>query len=417
MFFPFLWVINYKVWRLRLTEFEAFFKGKEFNWKPGLKRVKAAVEAFGGKGYPSVIVAGTNGKGSTAVLTAEALKKQGFNVGLFTSPHVYRFNERIRVNGREVETGELNLAFRRVRPLIERFNLTYFEASLLLALEVFKGRGVECGVFEVGLGGRLDATNALSHQVGVLTKLSLEHREWLGDSLREIAGEKVAVFKEGMVGVALDNPPEVLEVLKAGFGGELHLYGRDFWADEVRVSLEGTRFYYMGQLPVELRLVGRHYAENASGAIKAAQLLTERFLGRKFLIPRSFTSTLPGRFEVLRGEPPFIFDGAHNSQALRALFKTLRELNIKASVIFGAFKDKEVGDALREVKAYLDFSGGRFYATSLPPPRGLSALELLKRAKELGIEGRAVEKIKLKDFKEPVVLTGSFYLGGRVERG
>jgi len=400
-----------------LTDFERFFEGKEFNWKPGLERVKGAVEESGGKDYPSVIVAGTNGKGSTAVLTAEALVKQGLTVGLFTSPHVYRFNERVRVNLEEVETEELDGAFKAVRPLVERFNLTYFEASLLLALEVFRRRGVDCAVFEVGLGGRLDATNALNHQVGVLTKVSTDHREWLGESLEEIAGEKVAVFKEGMVGVALSNPPEVLEVLRGSFGGELHLFGRDFWAEEVKVSLEGTDFYYMGQLPVKLKMVGGHYAENASAAVRAAQLLAERFLGRKFLIPGEFNSTLPGRFEVLRREPPFIFDGAHNPQALRALFSTLKELGIRASVIFGGFKDKELMENLKEVEVYLEWSKGSFYAVSLPPPRGLSGGELLKAAGELGIEGREVKRIKLNEFKEPAVLTGSFYLGGKVERG
>ena len=402
---------------MSLTGFEEFFKGKEFNWKPGLERVKGAIKEFGEKSYPSVIVAGTNGKGSTATLTAEALQLQGFEVGLFTSPHIYRFNERIRVNLKEVETGKLDAAFFEVRPLIERFNLTYFEASLLLALEVFKKEEVDCAVFEVGLGGRLDATNVLNHQVGVLTRVSLDHLDWLGESLEEIAREKVAVFKGGMVGVALSNPPEVLEVLRERFKGELYLYGPHFWAEEVKVSLQGTAFYYMGQLPVSLKVVGSHYAENASAAIRAAQLLTERFLRKKFLIPGKFNSTLPGRFEVLRKEPPFIFDGAHNPQALRAFFNTLKNLEIRASVIFGGFKDKELTENLREVKAYLEWSKGNFYAASLSPPRGLSGEELLKVAQKMGIKGREVKKVSLYKFKEPAVLTGSFYLGGKVERG
>jgi dihydrofolate synthase/folylpolyglutamate synthase len=301
--------------------------------------------------------------------------------------------------------------------LVEKFKLTYFEASLLLALEVFRRENVNCAVFEVGLGGRLDATNSLNHQVGLLTKVSYDHRDWLGNSLREIAEEKVAVFKEGMAAVSLKNPPKVLEVLKERFKGELCLYGRDFWAEEVKTALEGTRFYYMGQLPISLKMVGGHYAENASGAIKAAQILTERFLGKRFFIPRKFNSVLPGRFEVLRSSPPFIFDGAHNPQALKALFKTLKELEIKASVIFGGFKDKELIGNLREIKAYLEYSGGEFYAVSLPPPRGAPARHLLKRAEEIGLKGKEVKKIKLSRFKEPTVLTGSFYLGGKVERG
>ncbi|WP_457680591.1 bifunctional folylpolyglutamate synthase/dihydrofolate synthase [Thermovibrio sp.] len=400
-----------------MTEFELFFREREFKWELGLERVRGAVGEFGGKDYPSIIVAGTNGKGTTALLTAEALLRQGFKVGLFTSPHVYRFNERIKVNLKEVEDGELNRAFREIRPLVEKYNLSYFEASLLLALEVFKRERVECGVFEVGLGGRLDATNALDHQVAVLTKVSLDHRDYLGSSLREIASEKVAVFKGKVVGVSLESSPEVLEVLRKEFKGELHLYGKDFWAEEPKLSLRGTDFYYMGQIPVSLRLVGSHYCENASCAVRASQILTERFLGKRFLIPKEFTSTLPGRFELLREEPPFIFDGAHNGQALRSLFKTLKELSIKADIIFGAFRDKELSDNLKEVREYLNWSGGELFTVSLPPPRGLSKEELVEIARKLGLSAKPLSRVKISQFKRPAVLTGSFYLGGLVERG
>ncbi len=397
---------------------EEYFKGKEFNWDIGLERIKGAVKEFKGKDYPSIVVAGTNGKGTTSHLIAEALKRQGLKVGLFTSPHVYSFTERIKVDLKEVSVQELNRSFREILPLVERFNLTYFEASLILALSVFREEGVDCAVFEVGLGGRLDAVNALNHQLAVLTGVSLDHTDYLGSTLREIAREKVAVFKGKEVGVVSEVSREVLKVLKSEFKGELHLYGRDFWADGEELFKFGTSFYYMGQLPIKLSLVGKHYCRNASTAIRAAQVFCERFLGRKFKIPKDFSVVLPGRFEVLRREPFALFDGAHNTEALRALFSTLKELNLKASVVFGSFKDKELSLNLKAVKDYLDWSCGELLLVEIPSERGAGVELLLETAEKLKIgKVKSLKRISLRELSFPVVITGSFYLGGLIERG
>ncbi len=398
--------------------FEEYFRGKEFKWDIGLDRVKGAIEEFGGKDYPSIVVAGTNGKGTTSHLIAEALKKQGLKVGLFTSPHVYSFRERVKVDLREVSSGELNRAFKGILPIVEKFNLSYFEASLILALNLFKEREVDCGVFEVGLGGRLDAVNALDNQLAVLTGVSLDHTNYLGSTIEEIAKEKVAVFKGKGVGVVSEVKREVLKVLESEFRGELHLYGRDFWADRMRLFKFGTSFYYMGQLPVKLKLVGKHYCKNASTAIRAAQVFCERFLGKKFKIPESFSVVLPGRFEILREEPLALFDGAHNREALTSLFNTLKELNLKASVVFGSFKDKELPLNLKAVKDYLDWSSGELLLVEIPSERGAKLEFLLETAREVGIRKvKSLDRITLKSLNFPVVLTGSFYLGGLIERG
>jgi len=158
--------------------FEQFYKDREFKWELGLERVKRALKSWGEKEFPSIIVAGTNGKGSTSTLIAEALYRQGISVGLFTSPHVYRFNERVKVDLKEASEEELNEAFGAVRAILELHELSYFEGLLILALEIFKRRGVECAVFEVGLGGRFDATNALNHDLAVLTSVSLVQTIW-----------------------------------------------------------------------------------------------------------------------------------------------------------------------------------------------------------------------------------------------
>ena len=401
-----------------LTAFEKYFEDKEFVWKPGLERIKGAVEEFGGKDYPSVIVAGTNGKGSVSHLIAEALIRNGLKVGLFTSPHLFRFNERIKVNLREVETEELNGAFEFVLPLIERFELTYFEASLVLALEVFRRERVDAAVFEVGLGGRLDATNVLNHQLAVLTSVSLDHTNYLGSSLSEIAREKAEVFRGVPFGVLGYVEEEVVETVRSVFDGELQLYGRDFWADGISVSISGTSFYYMGSVPMKTSLIGEHQAVNTSVAVRASQLFFEEFFRKHFLIPREFTVKLPGRFEVLKENPPVIFDVAHNEGALKKLFETAKELRISGDVYYSGLKDKEQERNLKVVSEYLKWSCGTLYLLQIGNERAESVERLKKIAVKSGIQNvEIVDRVKVKELKKPSIITGSFYIGGLVERG
>ena len=400
------------------TAFERYFEDKEFIWKPGLERIKRAVEEFGGKDYPSVIVAGTNGKGSVSHLIAEALIRNGLKVGLFTSPHLFRFNERIKVNLREVETKELDRAFESVLPLIERFELTYFEASLVLALEVFRRERVDAAVFEVGLGGRLDATNVLNHQLAVLTSVSLDHTNYLGSSLSEIAREKAEVFRGVPFGVLGDVEEEVVETVRSVFDGELQLYGRDFWADGVSVSISGTSFYYMGSVPMKTSLIGEHQAVNTSVAVRASQLFFEEFFRKHFLIPRDFTVKLPGRFEVLKENPPVIFDVAHNEGALKKLFETAKELGISGDVYYSGLKDKEQEKNLKVVSEYLKWSCGTLYLLQIGNERAESVERLKEIAVKLGVKKvKVVDRVRVKELKKPSIITGSFYIGGLVERG
>jgi len=400
------------------TAFERYFEDKEFIWKPGLERIKRAVEEFGGKDYPSVIVAGTNGKGSVSHLIAEALIRNGLKVGLFTSPHLFRFNERIKVNLREVETKELDRAFESVLPLIERFELTYFEASLVLALEVFRRERVDAAVFEVGLGGRLDATNVLNHQLAVLTSVSLDHTNYLGSSLSEIAREKAEVFRGAPFGVLGDVEEEVVETVRSVFDGELQLYGRDFWADGVSVSISGTSFYYMGSVPMKTSLIGEHQTVNTSVAVRASQLFFEKFFRKHFLIPREFTVKLPGRFEVLKENPPVIFDVAHNEGALKKLFETAKELRISGDVYYSGLKDKEQERNLKVVSEYLKWSCGTFYLLQIGNERAESVERLKEIAVKSGIQNvEIVDRVRVKELKKPSIITGSFYIGGLVERG
>ena len=336
-------------------------------------------------------------------------------MGLFTSPHLYRFNERIKVNLKEVPDGELNLCFSSVKELIEEFRLTYFEASLILALEVFKSKRVDVAVFEVGLGGRLDATNALNHNLAVLTNVQIDHTDYLGSSVAEIAEEKAEIFKSVSLGVVGTQGGLVIGAVKKRFKGELFVYGKDFWADGVSLSLEGTEFFYMGSLPLKLSLIGTFQAVNASVAVKAAQVFYERLFGH-FLIPREFKVKIPGRFEVLKREPLVVFDVAHNGGALRELFKTALRIGLRGDVYFGGLKDKNLRENLLLVGKYLKESGGRLYLLDTKGKRGLSACELKKLTEGLGLKAEILGKVNVAEIDSPAVITGSFYLGESIER-
>ena len=399
-----------------LTLFEEFFKEREFIWKPELERIRSAVNSLGKKDYPSIIVGGTNGKGSTSHLAAEALLKNGLKVGLFSSPHLFRFTERIKVNLKEVPQSKVDEAFLRIKPTVEEFNLTYFEASLILALEIFKTESVDVAVFEVGLGGRLDATNALKHDVAVLTNVSIDHRNYLGSTLKEIAGEKAEIFRNAKFGVIGTEDETVVETVGKLFNGELHLYGRDFWADGISVSLKGTEFFYMGSLPIKVSPIGEFQAVNASVAIRASQILTEKVMRKRFLVPRELKMKLPGRFQVLKEEPPVIFDVAHNEGALSKLFKTAVKLKVLGDVYFSSLKDKEIDKNLKAVSEYLKVSRGNLFLLEIENERGAPIKTLLKQAEKLGMKPKVLKgKIDVRKIERPAIITGSFYLGGLIE--
>jgi dihydrofolate synthase/folylpolyglutamate synthase len=336
-------------------------------------------------------------------------------VGLFTSPHLYRFNERIKVNLKEVSDEKLNRAFLSVKKLIEKFGLTYFEASLILALEIFRKERVDAAVFEVGLGGRLDATNALNHDLAVLTNVQIDHTNFLGFSVFEIAQEKAEIFRKVPLGVVGTEDERVLKAVSERFNGEPSICGKDFWADGISVSLEGTNFFYMGSLPVKLKLIGEVQAVNASVAIRAAQVFYEKFFGH-FTIPREFEVKIPGRFEILKRNPIVVFDVAHNGGALRELFKTALKLSLKANVYYGSLRDKNLTENLSIVGDYLKKSGGELYLLGTKGKRGMPADELKKLTDSLGLKAEAVEKIKLSRLNSPAIITGSFYIGDLIER-
>ncbi len=387
-----------------MTLFEKFFKDKEFVWKPGLNRINSAVKELSLKLPPSLIVAGTNGKGSSALLVASILKSHGLRCGLFSSPHLYRFNERFMIGLKSVSDEALNDAFLNVKFLIDKYSLTYFESAFLVSLFLF--RNCDFNVFEVGLGGRLDATNVLNHTAALITHIDIDHTNYLGKNIMDIAFEKLSVIKNCPAVVSKNEP--IISDMAKDFTDNLFIYGRDFSAGNIDVSLGGTSFTY-NKKTFKTNLIGKAQAYNAVSSIFASWLLLRNVFGIKpsyELTKKALLVQLNGRIQVIRRKPLLIIDVAHNVDALKNLFNTLKSLNVKANVLFSCLRDKDVAGNLKVIRNYLKFSGKKLLVTNIKNSRGMRTEELLKEARIMGIDSKA-----FKEFNgEPLIVAGSFYL-------
>jgi len=316
------------------------------------------------RAYPSVHIAGTNGKGSTAAFLESILRHAGFRTGLNTSPHLEKINERIRINGQEINDEAFAETFTRIQLLIEellaaaklRAHPTYFECVTAMAFEYFARERVEFGVFEVGLGGRLDATNILSPVVSIITRLDFDHENFLGHSLKEIAAEKAGILKPGVPLILAEQPAEARELILARateLGSPVIEPAQVFHADResmeegrirarIRETDSGKVFDIVPSLP------GRFQLQNALNAVAAARLLQNR----GFRIPDEaltdgIANTIwPGRLEKLQSAPDVYLDGAHNPGAARELAHFLEQnfQNRKLWLLYAALRDKAVDE-------------------------------------------------------------------------
>ncbi len=330
--------------------------------RPGLKRIEALVSALGKphREYPSVLVAGTNGKGSTSAMITSVLNEAGFKVGLFTSPHLVRFNERIRIGNSEITDREVASVAEKVRATMEKTkacrDATFFEVTTAMAFEYFKEKNVDLAVLEVGMGGRLDATNVVTPLVSVITNIGYDHERFLGKDVGGIAVEKAGVIKEGspvVCGVEGARTAGLIQGITRKRGSEFYLMGRDFgfvpsgrmfdyWADK-------NSFKGLG-----LNLRGPHQLKNASCATKALELLWQRgFNVREKALRRGFKKVVwPGRFEVLTKTktPAVVLDCAHNVPGAEALAHALGEFRFKRLfIVLGVMVDKDIAGIARSL--------------------------------------------------------------------
>ena len=316
------------------------------------------------RAYPSAHLAGTNGKGSTAAFLEAILRRAGFRTGLNTSPHLEKINERIRLNGEEISDDAFAETFTRIQALNEellaagklRAHPTYFECVTAMAFEYFARERADFGVFEVGLGGRLDATNILTPVVSVITRVDFDHENFLGHSLAEIAAEKAGILKPGVALILAGQAPEAREVIRARateLGCPVIETGSAFriekeWMENgsSRVIVRETASGWTTELAP--RLPGRFQIQNSLNAIAAARYLENRGyrISDQAIVQGIAEAVWPGRLEKLQSGPDVYLDGAHNPSAARELAAFL-EQNLagrKIWLVFGALRDKAVDE-------------------------------------------------------------------------
>lgn len=316
------------------------------------------------RAYPSAHVAGTNGKGSTAAFLESILRCAGFRTGLNTSPHLERINERIRVNGEEISDDAFAEVFTRVQEAIEgllaagrlRAHPTYFECVTAMAFEHFARTRVEFGVFEVGLGGRLDATNILTPVVSIITRVDFDHENFLGHSLAEIAAEKAGIIKQGVPVVVAEQRPEALEVIRerAARTGSLLMEAEkalrieNEWTENGCARASVAEPDSAWRCEIAPRLPGRFQLQNALNAVAAARWLQKRGykISDEAIAEGIARAEWPGRLEKIHSQPDVYLDGAHNPSAARQLAEFWKQnfAGRKLRLVFGALRDKAVDE-------------------------------------------------------------------------
>ena len=353
-----------------------------------LKRVRSVADRLGLRtpGCPVITVGGTNGKGSCVAFLESLLAAAEYRVGTFTSPHLVRYNERIRLAGREATDGELIGAFGRIDEARGDTSLTFFEFNALAALCLFQQERFDALVLEVGLGGRLDAVNIVDPDVAVLTSVGLDHCNWLGTTLEAIGREKAGIFRAGRPAVlgSRDMPKSVYESART-LGAALRVPGFDYG-----YALDGALWHWQGReqsltnLPLP-SLAGRQQVANAATALAALAELRARLpLASDQVATGLRQARLHGRFEIVHGNPEWILDVAHNAAAAEVLAQGLRDhpRGGRTLAIVGILADKDAAGVVRPLQPEVD----TWIATSLAGARGATAAELKQRVGE-GAQG------------------------------
>jgi len=352
----------------------------------GLQRVSAVRAALDLEpAFPVITVGGTNGKGSCCALLEAMLLAAGYRVGCYTSPHLLRYNERVRIGGREADDAALCRAFERIEAARGDIPLTYFEFGTLAALLAFLDADIEAAILEVGLGGRLDAVNAFDADCALVASIDLDHVEYLGGTREEVGFEKAGIFRAGKPAVCADRaPPQTLLAHAAQTGTGLLCIGRDFdhMADDTQWQYRGPGGRRFG-LPLPA-LRGACQLDNASACIAVLDCLRECLPVAAQDIRNGLARVaLPARFQVLPGRPTVVLDVAHNPQAARALAKNLDTLPPGGATIAvcGILRDKDIAGIIAAVGPRIT----RWHVATLAGPRGASAQQLADELRRAGV--------------------------------
>ncbi|MFP5391989.1 MAG: bifunctional tetrahydrofolate synthase/dihydrofolate synthase [Gammaproteobacteria bacterium] len=392
----------------------------------GLDRVRQVKERMGlAFACPVIMVAGTNGKGSTCAMLESMLLHAGYRVGLYIKPHFLDFNERARINGHLASDEALIASFNAVEAKRGVTDLTYFEFTTLAIMHLLAGSGLDVVILEVGLGGRLDAVNVVDADVSIVTSVDIDHTDYLGGTREEIGFEKAGIFRPGKAAICSDPvPPASLVRHAEQIGADLWLIGRDFnYAGDKQQWNYGGRSMRRNALAYP-SLRGANQLLNASAALAALEVLKLQLpVGAQEVRTGLVTVELPGRFQVLPGRPTVVLDVAHNPHAAAALGQNLGNMGFHryTYAVFGIMEDKDIGGVIAPLAGIVD----HWCVADLPSPRSADSGDLCARLEALPVGSSAPGERSVKAFASPaeafvnamsragendrIVVFGSFY--------
>ena len=347
---------------------------EQFHPRPidlGLERVAGVLARLDSqpKKIPTITVAGTNGKGSCVAFLEAIYRANGYKVGAYTSPHILRYNERIRIDGLPVSSEDICAAFERIDAVRGDTSLSYFEFGTLAALDIFSRASVDVRILEVGLGGRLDAVNIIDADVAVVTTIGIDHVDWLGPTEEDIGREKAGIFRQGSPAVIGDyQVPRSLQDIAAEKQSQLMQIGQSFdYEKQAQNWAWMSNQLKLTELPVP-GLQGEHQFRNASAVIMAVTCLQSRLPVSQAAICQGLqTVNLPGRFQLVAGQPPVLLDVGHNPQAVRTLLNHLQLHfpDFRIHAVFAMMRDKDIQGVLSLMKQRV----AEWYLAPLKNPR------------------------------------------------
>jgi dihydrofolate synthase / folylpolyglutamate synthase len=412
------------------------FSLHRFGIKPGLERTLELLEYCENphKKFKSIHVAGTNGKGSVCSMLNSLFVEAGYKCGLYTSPHILDFNERIRINGSAISDEEIVALARLLMPKAEEISSTFFEITTTMAFLHFANQGVDMAIIEAGMGGRYDSTSVIDPELSIITSISLDHREYLGNTIEEIAFDKAHIIKPNGKAVISRQTAEVYDVIDKmadWVGAEVHYsedraesgefsLQKDF---SMTIDLRTPSGSYEG---LSCQIGGLHQAENLKTFITAFELLEEKYLFGTECLRRSLAhirenSGFKGRCELISPEPPVLIDVAHNPESMAAFIKNI-EISpwsgTKWNIVFGAMKDKDLQKMLEIMKPVTS----TLFICSPDIERAFTNAEIYSAAMNMGFESAVkcgtVENAVEAGTKrgEAMIITGSFYVLGEAAK-
>lgn len=365
------------------------------------------------KNLKGFLIAGTKGKGSTVYFIDEICRALGYSTGRYTSPHLVSYRERIKINGKNISKKIFASLMDELSALEGKRSV--FETLTAAAFLLFNRKGVDYSIFEVGLGGRLDTTNVIDPLVSIITPISIDHTNVLGDTVEKIAAEKAGILREDGINISAPQLPGVRKILEHKVNGNIKFIEN---YEVFSVSEKGTIFKFNGD-KIHIGLVGRHQAMNASVAISSCREVGIPIEIKKIEKPLSRTN-FPGRFQIVKKRPWIVLDGAHNVDSIRVLKEAILDVfGRSVLLVFSCLSNKDINGMLCEIKPIVK----RIYPTTVFSPRSIKLEEIICNSEKAGI--KAIDKIEnpiealrkaISDAtKDDVILvTGSFYLLGDI---